>query len=229
MSNTRTILNYLQELQENNDREWYHAHKEERKEAEAAFESFLEDLIVEISKFDASIPLLDPHTLTFKMVRDTRFSHDVSPYLPAFRAHIAAKGKLPIPVGYYIVIKPHQETMICGGLFADMFQDATMRIRNYLNEHGAAFDAILSDPKFASYFQLKGTKLKNVPRGYDKNHPYGDYLKHKSWYIEYALSDDLVKNDMKFLQKSAELCEIIKPFNDFLNTALVGFEMPKRQ
>lgn len=228
MSGMETILNYLQSLQDHNNREWYHAHKAERQEAEAAFENYLEELILEISKFDDSIPLLEPHTLTFKMVRDTRFGRDKSPYLPAFRAHIAARGKLPVPVGYYIVIRPHQETMICGGLFADMFQDATDRIRSYLSDHGEAFEAILHDPKFASYFQLQGTKLKGVPRGYEKDHPYGDYLKYKSWYIEYALSDELVKDETKFLQQSAALCQLIKPFNDFLNTALSGFEMPKR-
>lgn len=228
MSKMKTILDYLENLQENNNREWYHAHKAERKEAEEAFERLLEDLIIEISKFDDTIPLLDPHHLTFKMVRDTRFSRDKSPYLPAFRAHIAIQGKLPVPVGYYLVIKPNHETMIGGGLFADMFQDATDRIRRYLLKHGEEFQAILDDPTFSAYFHLQGTKLKRVPREYDKDHPYGEYLSYKSWYIEAKLDTDEALDDLKFLHTTAERCELIKPFNDFLNTALVGFQMPKR-
>ena len=36
--NTGLILNYLTELSENNNREWYHLHKAQYKEAEAEFE-----------------------------------------------------------------------------------------------------------------------------------------------------------------------------------------------
>ena len=81
------IFNYLSELSENNNREWYHLHKEEQKEANAQFEALLQTLILEIGKTDKSIIGVVPKDLTFKLVRDTRFSHDKSPYNPAFRAH----------------------------------------------------------------------------------------------------------------------------------------------
>ena len=87
-----TILSYLTALQENNNREWYHAHKAERLEASQAFESLLERLILEIGKSDPSILDQVPHELTFKLVRDTRFSKDKSPYNPAFRAHISCSA-----------------------------------------------------------------------------------------------------------------------------------------
>ena len=47
-----TILNYLSDLKENNNREWYHEHKAEYKAANADFEAFLQDLIVGIGEFD---------------------------------------------------------------------------------------------------------------------------------------------------------------------------------
>ena len=50
-------------------------------------------------KIDSSILHNNPKDLTFKIVRDTRFSHDKSPYNPAFRVHISSKGKMPVPVG----------------------------------------------------------------------------------------------------------------------------------
>lgn len=40
--NTEIILNYLAELSANNEREWYHAHKKENKEATARFEELLQ-------------------------------------------------------------------------------------------------------------------------------------------------------------------------------------------
>ena len=97
--NTQAIIDYLSALSSNNNREWYHANKEDFKKANAEFESLLQALMLGIGKFDGSILHNDPKDLTFKIVRDTRFSHDKSPYNPAFRAHISAGGKLPVPVG----------------------------------------------------------------------------------------------------------------------------------
>ena len=94
--NTQLILNYLTELNKFNEREWYHAHKAEYKEANAEFELLLKELILRIGEFDKSVLHNEPKELTFKLVRDTRFSYDKSPYNPAFRTHISSKGKLPI-------------------------------------------------------------------------------------------------------------------------------------
>ena len=133
---TMLIKNYLSELSINNNREWYHANKDTFKKANAEFEEFLQALILEIGKFDSSVLHNTPKDLTFKLVRDTRFSHDKSPYNPAFRAHISSKGKLPVPVGYYIMIKPGNQSFLGGGLFADMFKDATQMVRDYIVQNG---------------------------------------------------------------------------------------------
>ena len=74
--NTQLILKYLTDLSENNNREWYHAHKPENKAANAAFESLVQELIFRIGEFDNSVIHNEPKNLTFKLVRDTRFSHD---------------------------------------------------------------------------------------------------------------------------------------------------------
>lgn len=112
---TQKILGYLGNLRENNNREWYHAHKAEFKEAKEEFEALIRELMIGIGAFDASILHNEPKSLTFKLVRDTRFSHDKSPYNPAFRAHISARGKLPVPVGYYLTVKPGTALFSVGG------------------------------------------------------------------------------------------------------------------
>lgn len=226
--NTQLILDYLTALSMNNNREWYHASKDDRKKASAEFEKLLQALILEIGKFDSSILHNDPKDLTFKMVRDTRFSHDKSPYNPAFRAHISREGKLPVPVGYYLMIKPGDRSFLGGGLFADMFKDATVMIRDHISRNGEEWEQIIHQPEFEKYFTVKGTALKNVPAGYEKEHPQADYLKFKSWYLEYPLKDEEVKNAELFLVKTAELFRIMKPFNDYLNRALADFQMPAR-
>ena len=226
--NTSLIMDYLSALSRNNNRDWYHANKGDYKKANAEFEKLLQALILEIGKFDNSILQNNPEDLTFKIVRDTRFSHDKSPYNPAFRAHISSKGKLPVPVGYYIMIKPGNQSFLGGGLFADMFKDAITMIRNYISQNGEEWEKIIHEPAFEKYFTVQGTALKKVPAGYEKEHPQAEYLKFKSWYLEYPLKDETLNNAEAFVGRAAELFQIMKPFNDYLNKALVDFQMPTR-
>ena len=226
--NMQCIMDYLSALSANNNREWYHANKDAYKKANAEFENLLQILILEIGKYDSSILHNNPKDLTFKLVRDTRFSHDKSPYNPAFRAHISAEGKLPVPVGYYLMIKPGNQSFLGGGLFADMFKNATVMVRDYIVRNGGEWERIIHDSEFEKYFTVQGTALKKVPAGYDKEHPQAEYLKFKSWYLEYPLKDEEVKDSETFSARAAEIFRIMKPFNDYLNRALAGFQMPAR-
>jgi uncharacterized protein (TIGR02453 family) len=221
-------MDYLSELSMNNNREWYHANKEDYKKANAEFEEVLQALMMEIGKFDSSILHNNPKDLTFKIVRDTRFSHDKSPYNPAFRAYISSKGKLPVPVGYYLMIKPGNQSFLGGGLFADVFKEATTMVRDFIVRNGEEWETIIHEPEFEKYFTVQGTALKNVPAGYGKEHPQAEYLKFKSWYLEYPLKDEELNDTETFLVKAAETFRIMKPFNDYLNKALVDFQMLAR-
>ena len=222
------IIKYLTDLGENNNREWYHAHKSENKAASAEFESLIRELIFSIGEFDSSVIHNEPKNLTFKLTRDTRFSHDKSPYNPAFRAHISSMGKLPVPVGYYIMLKPGNQSFLGGGLFADMFKDATAMVRDYIVQNGEEWEKIIQAPEFMKYFTVQGSALNNVPAGYEKEHPQAEYLKFKSWYLEYPIRDEELRDAEAFLTKATELFRIMKPFNDYLNKALKGFQMPVR-
>lgn len=225
---TQMILDYLTSLSANNNREWYHTHKAEYQAANAQFEELVQSLILRIGEFDTSVLGHAPKELTFKLVRDTRFSHDKSPYNPAFRAHISSMGKLPVPVGYYLMLKPGGQSFLGGGLFADMFKEATQMVRDYIAAHGSEWEAVITAPAFQQHFSVHGTALKNVPAGYEKEHPQAEYLKYKSWYLEYSVQDkDLTDGDL-FLAKAADIFRLMKPFNDYLNNALTGFKMPAR-
>lgn len=225
---TKIMLDYLAELAANNDREWYHEHKKDREAAAAQFEELVQALIYGIGAFDKSVLHNIPKELTFKQVRDTRFSHDKSPYNPTFRAHISSKGKLPIPVGYYISVRPGGGTFLGGGLFADMFSSATAMVRDAIAAKPNEWSEAIGSAEFKKYFTVKGTALKNVPAGYDKENPQAEYIKFKSWYVEYFVPDADVLDSEKFLDTCIDLFKAMKPFNDFLNAALEGFQMPTR-
>ena len=223
----KIILDFLSDLENHNERVWYHANKEQYKKANQEFEDLIQSLIIEIGKTDSNILYNVPKDLTFKLVRDTRFSTNKSPYNPTFRAHISSKGKSPIPVGYFITIKPNGRSFLGGGLFTGIFKNATTMIRDSIVENSEEWERIITNPKFIKYFSVKGEALKNVPSGYNKEHPQAEYLKNKSWYLEYSLTDEQVTDD-KFILLATEIFETMQPFNTFLNRALEKFEMPKR-
>jgi uncharacterized protein (TIGR02453 family) len=223
------ILYYLSELENNNNREWYLSHKEDLIIANLEFEAIVFELIEKIGLFDDSILFNDPKKLTFKLIRDTRFSADKSPYNPCFRANIGPKGKLFIPVGYFLQIKPNDRSFLGGGMFASMFKDATKMIRDYITVYGEEFQRIIDDKEFSTYYKILGDSLKKVPNGYDALHPQAEYLKNKSWYTEFAISDKVFINRQEFIETAAQQFKIMKPFNDFLNRALINFKLPIRQ
>ncbi|ADY56375.1 Conserved hypothetical protein CHP02453 [Syntrophobotulus glycolicus DSM 8271] len=223
-----SILTYLAALESNNNREWYQAHKADFQQANSEFEGLIQSLIFELGKNEPNILMHEPKDLTFRLVRDTRYSHDKSPYNPTFRCHISSAGKLPIPVGYYLSIRPGNRSFFGGGLFADMFKEATNMIRMHINTHAEEFKQIITEPAFQQNFEVRGESLHNVPKEFCKDHPLADFLKFKSWYIEYSVSDDSIDHSQNFISMAVEKYLLMKPFNDFLNDALHGFTMPQR-
>jgi uncharacterized protein (DUF2461 family) len=81
---------------------------------------------------------------------------------------------------------------------------------------------VLSDKKFRRIFP-KGLddfdSLKKAPKGYPKDHPHVDWLRHKSFIVSHYFSDKEVA-DKKFAKKLAEVCKTLKPLNDFLSSAI---------
>jgi uncharacterized protein (TIGR02453 family) len=225
---TKVIYTFLQDLSGNNSLDWMKTNKKYYEQAKMEFENLIRELINGIKTFDSSIKDLLPKDLIFRLNKDTRFSNDKSPYNPSFRAHITKYGKLPIPVGYYINIRPNN-IFLGGGLFASMFSEATKSVRDYIIKNENKFVEILETKEFKENFIIDGEKLKNVPKEYDKEHKLAEYLKYKSWFIEYKIKDKIFLDNNNFIKTLVELFKYMKPFNDFINKALKDFKMPERK
>jgi uncharacterized protein (TIGR02453 family) len=90
------------------------------------------------------------------------------------------------------------------------------RIRTKIAEKPKKFLEIIESPVFTKYFTFEGEKLKRPPQGFDKEHPYIELLKHKSFLAMCSLSDkDIVSKD--FLKYCSNAFKALKPFDDFLN------------
>ncbi len=83
-----STLNFLKELEKNNNREWFNEHKNLYNDAREDVVSFVEELIWKIAAFDPGIGKIDSGKSLFRIYRDTRFSHNKEPYKTNFGANI---------------------------------------------------------------------------------------------------------------------------------------------
>ena len=80
----KDILNFLSDLHDNNNREWFSANKERYRAALAKHNQNVEQLISAIAKFDPTIEGITVAESTYRIYRDTRFSTDKRPYKDFF-------------------------------------------------------------------------------------------------------------------------------------------------
>ena len=65
--NIQLIIDYLSALSMNNNREWYHANKEDYKKANAEFEELLQALMLEIGNLTAVFYITPLKTLRLRL------------------------------------------------------------------------------------------------------------------------------------------------------------------
>ena len=85
----KEILNFLRDLEKNNNRIWFNTNKERYQKVLKKWNAFCESLITEIGRFDADIAPLTIKDCTYRIYRDTRFSKDKSPYKTHFGVFMA--------------------------------------------------------------------------------------------------------------------------------------------
>ena len=96
------IIDFFARLSENNNREWFAAHKEEYKAVDKKLKEFAAKLIQGIAAFDPSVAGLTVADCTYRIYRDIRFSHDKRPYKTWTGVFVAPHGKKAGYAGYYI-------------------------------------------------------------------------------------------------------------------------------
>jgi uncharacterized protein (TIGR02453 family) len=213
------IIKFLKSIAKNNNREWFEKNKPKYLQAKLTFEDFLEAFHKELVTFDESLAGLNPRKMGFRIYRDVRFSKDKRPYKVNMGAGFSEHGKMDQEPGYYIHIEPGK-SFIAGGLYMPE-ADKLSKIRQEIDYNAEVFLKILKDKKFKNLFPSLDDfdKLKTAPKGYPKDHPQIDLLKHKSYVVSHYFTDKEVL-DKKFPKKAAEVAKVLKSLNDFLKAAV---------
>ena len=70
------IIDFFARLSENNNREWFAAHKDEYKAVDKKLKEFAAKFIQGIAAFDPSVAGLTVADCTYRIYRDIRFPHE---------------------------------------------------------------------------------------------------------------------------------------------------------
>jgi uncharacterized protein (TIGR02453 family) len=215
----KTILSFLHQLEQNNNREWFAANKSLYDNAKNSFETFINILIPKLKAIDSSVDVMSARECVFRIYRDVRFSKDKNPYKTNFGAYMVHGGKKSNFAGYYFHVQPGNESFVGGGIYLPE-PSVLNAVRKAVYENTEEFKEILSDDKFKKTFpELFGEKLKSVPRAFPKDFDDGELLKYKSYTVLHGFKDTDLTSE-KFMDQILEVFEIQKPFNDFINQSI---------
>jgi uncharacterized protein (TIGR02453 family) len=158
-------FSFYAELEDNNNREWWLAHKD-------SYNALVRDPFIAL--LDELEPRFGPGKI-FRPNRDIRFSLDKSPYKTAQGAFASTQEGL----GYYLQVSA--DGLLVGGGYHSHSPAQLVRYRNSVDASGtgAALQHIV-DAVTQAGFAVEGEKLKTVPRGFPSDHPRAELLKHKS-------------------------------------------------
>lgn len=214
-------LNFLAGLEANNNREWFNGHKEEY------IEFVQEPMVAFIAalgpRLQETCPGIEYDTRTngsgsmMRIYRDTRFSKDKTPY------------KTQVAAGFWEGVRKKMQNPIFGfqwgadggGMMAGTHSfDKEMResYRQAVDDdkRGVELEKILAKIQAAGAYEIGGEHYKTIPRGYAKDHPRDDLLRHAGlWVYPPRLSPSEIQSP-DLVDKCVAEWEVIAPVHRWL-------------
>jgi uncharacterized protein (TIGR02453 family) len=211
-----STFEFLRELREHNNREWFNAHKPRYQAELAQVAELAEQLLARMSLHDELEPMTAKQSL-FRIYRDVRFSKDKSPYKTHFSGQMKRATKWRRG-GYYFHFEPGG-SFAGGGFWAPNAADLK-RIREELAADARPLRELIAAPEFRETFgQLEGEQLKTAPQGYSADHPDIDLLRYKQFLLTRAFTDQEVTAP-GFLDQLVESFRRMIPFFDYMSEVL---------
>ncbi|RYE25081.1 MAG: DUF2461 domain-containing protein [Sphingobacteriaceae bacterium] len=135
MINVQTFT-FLQNLVENNHREWFQDNKSSYEQARENVVDFASEMLKLLVNIDPAIqPDLDPKKCVMRIYRDVRFSKDKTPYKSNFGINFKT-GYAGADLGYYVHLQP-SHSFVGGGYWMPP-ADQLKAIRQEIDYNGKA-------------------------------------------------------------------------------------------
>lgn len=218
---SKDTLLFLDDLKENNYRDWFQANQKRYDAYKKEYKSIVEAFIAEMSKTDESLSPLEFKDCSFRINRDIRFSKDKAPYKTNMGIWMSAGTKNTNLAGYYVHIEKGA-SFIAGGIHWPDAADLK-KVRSEIAGFYEDLEEIVEDTEFKNvYGKLdsdENNTLKTAPKDYPKDHPAIEFLKLKSFTATAKLSDKEIESK-DFVKNTSKKLLVLQPFVEFLNRGL---------
>lgn len=212
----KASLDFVKKLSENNQREWFNAHKDLYLKAQENIIGFADALLAEMHNHD-HIETVSGKKSLHRIYRDVRFSKEKLPYNTYWGGGFSRATK-QLRGGYYFHIESGN-SFVAGGFWGPNADDLK-RIRQDIDVNYEELQALLADKTFVKTFgKLLGEQVSSSPRGYDKGHPGIELLRYKQYLVKHHFTDDEVLSP-DFVQKANEVYKKMRPFFDYMSDVL---------
>jgi uncharacterized protein (TIGR02453 family) len=212
-------LRFLKGLKRNNKRPWFQARKSVYEETvKQPMEAFILALARDFERFAPEI-VANPKVSAYRIYRDTRFSANKTPYKTHVAAVFPRRGlRKHQGAGFYVHIAP-EEIFVGGGLYMPTGQDL-FAVREHIAADHKDLRRILRNRSFRTLFEeLQGETLVRVPRGFPKDHPAEDLLRHKQFLASRQLDADIATTP-RLHTEVVRTFKALHPLIRFLNAPL---------
>jgi uncharacterized protein (TIGR02453 family) len=207
-----SIFQFLRQLKENNNREWFASNKKAFQVEEQLAKTFFMAVYTDLEKIDN----LDTIQV-FRIYRDVRFSKDKSPY----KNHFSVGFKRSKPLlrgGMYLHIEDNASFV--GGGFWEPNAPDLFRIRKEIETDASELRTIIAEENFQKYFKtLQGEELKTAPKGFDKAHPAIDLLRKKQFLLTRSFTNEEIVS-ANFQSEVIKTFKAMRPFFDYMSEVL---------
>lgn len=208
----KKILGFLNQLQLNNHKEWFEAHKEEYKQHHELFKSFCEEIFKSLGKTDQL-----EATKVFRIYRDVRFSKDKTPYKNNFGASFS-RIKPYFRGGYYLHIESGNS--FAGGGFWEPSPADLKRIREEIAADPKPLIKVQANKTFQAYFNtIEGDQLKTMPKGFGSDLEGEDLIRRKQYLVMRRFTDKEVQAE-NFSNEVVATFKAMRPFFDYMTLVL---------
>ncbi len=213
----RTAFQFLEDLAKNNNRDWFQSNKKVYELAHMEVIDFAQKLYEEMLKHD-NIEETNGKKSLFRIYRDVRFSKDKTPYKTSWSGRFK-RATNELRGGYYFHLEKGN-TFVAGGFWQPNSQDL-LHIRKQIQQDSSPLREIINSQSFKKYFsELKGEKVKTAPKGFEKNDPDIDLIKHKGYILTHSFNDEEVL-DPNFALKMSDGFRNMRPFLNYMTEILI--------
>jgi len=213
---TQSNFDFLNDLKQNNNREWFAENKQRYEAAHQQMIAFADGLIDEMRKHD-NISTESGKASLFRIYADTRFSKDKAPYKTHWGVRMARATDF-LRGGYYLHIDPGH-SFLGGGFFGPSPEDLK-RIREDISYNTDEWKAMLSLPGIVKNFgSLRGDSVKTAPKGFDKDQEGIEWIRMKQFIFKHEFTDKEVLS-ADFTDKVNATFKEMRPFFDYMSEVL---------